>query len=145
LQGMKRGIMEMADGVVITKADGANKDKAKLARAEFTRALHFFPVAESGWKPEVLAISSYENNGIDNVWNMVSKYEHATKTSGYFETKRNTQDLYAFEKTLQNGLLATLSRNDHIRQKKAGLIEQIAVKSISPYAAAIEILKMMGS
>lgn len=145
LQGIKRGIMEMADGIVITKADGANKDKAKLARAEFARALHFFPASGSGWKPEVLAISSYENEGIDSVWNMIDKYERHTKANGYFETKRNAQDLYAFEKTLQNGLLAFLSRKDDIQRKKTELMAQITSKNISPYAAAIEILKMISS
>ncbi|RYZ42943.1 MAG: methylmalonyl Co-A mutase-associated GTPase MeaB [Sphingobacteriales bacterium] len=89
LQGIKRGIMEMADGLAITKADGTNTDKAKAARSEYARALHFLPPHPSGWIPEVKVCSSYDNTGIETVTEMIDKYVHHQKANGYFERKRN--------------------------------------------------------
>ena len=79
LQGIKRGIMEMADGIIINKADGDNIDKAKLAAAQFRNALHLFPPAESGWTPKVLTYSGYYNIGIKEIWDMVDEYVAFTK------------------------------------------------------------------
>lgn len=76
LQGIKRGIMEMADGIAITKADGANATKAKGARAEYANALHFLPPSESGWIPEVKTCSSYEGIGINEIHEMIEKFVH---------------------------------------------------------------------
>jgi LAO/AO transport system kinase len=70
LQGIKRGIMEMADGIIINKADGDNVDKAKLAASQFRNALHLFPPAASGWTPQVLTYSGYYNLGIKKIWDM---------------------------------------------------------------------------
>ena len=84
LQGIKRGIMEMADGIIINKADGDNIDKAKLAAAQFKNALHLFPPADSGWFPKVLTYSGYYNLGIKEIWDMVGEYMEFTKKNGYF-------------------------------------------------------------
>ncbi|MDR2473072.1 MAG: methylmalonyl Co-A mutase-associated GTPase MeaB, partial [Tannerella sp.] len=94
LQGIKRGIMEMADGIVINKADGDNIERAKLAAANFRNALHLFPPPESGWIPKVLTYSGYFALGIDEVWAMLNEYLAYTKQSGYFDIKRNEQEKY---------------------------------------------------
>jgi len=94
LQGIKRGIMEMADAVVINKADGENINKAKLAQAEYKNALHLFPQAESNLKPVVQIASSVTGHGIAEVWDIIKSYESFTKETGFFITKRNKQAKY---------------------------------------------------
>jgi LAO/AO transport system kinase len=94
LQGIKRGIMEMADGIVINKADGDNINRAQLAQAQFRSALHLFPATESGWKPEVLTYSGYYELGITEVWDMIDRYFTFVKENGYFEERRTQQARY---------------------------------------------------
>jgi LAO/AO transport system kinase len=94
LQGIKRGIMEMADGIVINKADGDNIHRAQLAQAQFRSALHLFPATESGWKPEVLTYSGYYELGITEVWDMIDRYFTFVKENGYFEERRTQQARY---------------------------------------------------
>jgi LAO/AO transport system kinase len=94
LQGIKRGIMEMADGIVINKADGDNINRAQLAQAQFRSALHLFPPTVSGWMPEVLTYSGYYELGIAEVWDMIDRYFAYVKEKGYFEERRNQQARY---------------------------------------------------
>ena len=101
LQGIKRGIMEMADGIVITKADGSNLDKAKTARADYANAIHLFPPTESGWIPEVKTCSSTEHTGVDEVYEMIEKYIRHTQTKNFFTKKREAQNLFWFESLVQ--------------------------------------------
>ena len=89
LQGIKRGIMEMADGIVINKADGDNLERAKLAATQFRNALHLFPAPESGWIPKVLTYSGFYNLGVKEVWDMIYEYIDFVKENGYFEYRRN--------------------------------------------------------
>ena len=91
LQGIKRGIMEMADGIVINKADGDNLEKARMAQTQLRNALHLFPLPESGWSPEVLTYSGYYALGIDQVWDMIHRYVSFVKENGYFDIRRNKQ------------------------------------------------------
>lgn len=101
LQGIKRGIMEMADGLVITKADSSNVEKAKAARAEFARAIHLFPPSESGLTPEVTTCSAIGNKGIAEVYDMIDKYIRHTQASGFFEKKRQNQSLAWFDNLVE--------------------------------------------
>ena len=107
LQGIKRGIMEMADGIAITKADGSNTDKAKAARAEYANAIHLFPPTESGWIPEVKTCSSTENKGIEDVYAMIEKYIGHTKTNDYFIKKRQAQNLFWFDSLVEEKIRET--------------------------------------
>ena len=101
LQGIKRGIMEMADGIAITKSDGTNADKAKMARAEYANAIHLFPPTESGWIPEVKTCSSTENKGIEEVYEMIEKYIRHAQSKNFFLKKRQEQTIYWFESLVQ--------------------------------------------
>ncbi|MHB8261684.1 MAG: methylmalonyl Co-A mutase-associated GTPase MeaB [Bacteroidia bacterium] len=101
LQGIKRGIMEMADGIAITKADGTNTDKAKAARAEYANSIHLFPPTESDWIPEVITCSSTENKNILEIYRMIEKYIRHSKTSNYFNRKRQEQTIFWFESLVQ--------------------------------------------
>lgn len=100
LQGIKRGIMEMADGIVINKADGDNVERARLAMAQYRSALHLFPTPPSGWHPEVLTYSGYFELGIDEVWDMIDRYFAFVEGNGYFEERRRQQARYWMFETI---------------------------------------------
>jgi len=104
LQGIKRGIMEMADGIVINKADGDNIKRAEMAAHQFRNALHLFPPTPSKWVPEVLCYSGYYEIGIDKVWDMIDRYFEYVKKTGYFERKRNQQAKYWMAETINEQL-----------------------------------------
>ena len=88
LQGIKRGIIEMADAIVINKADGDNISKAKTARTEYANALHLFPPPASGWIPVADTCSSRTKTGIENVWNIIMEHRETTSKTGYFHQRR---------------------------------------------------------
>ena len=139
LQGIKRGIMEMADAILVTKADGDNIKRANLAKAQIKSALHLFPSEESGWIPQVDSISALNKKGIDNAWNVVTAYQELARSSGYYKKKRNDQKIWwlnqliEFE-VLQNfrnakGVQAAYTKaTDQLLKGKVGVHE--AVKSI---------------
>ena len=140
LQGIKRGIMEMADGIVINKADGDNVDRANLAAAQFRNALHLFPPTPSKWMPEVLTYSGYYELNIDKVWDMIDRYFTYVKETGYFERKRNEQARYWMTETINEHLLNDFYRRDEIRS----LLEQKELRVLnneqSSFTAAADIL-----
>ena len=114
LQGIKRGIMEMADGIVINKADGDNIDRAMLAKAQFQSALHLFPPTTSGWIPEVLTYSGYYELGIAEVWEMIDRYFAYVKGNGFFEQRRMAQEKYWMYETIDEQLKANFYRDEEI-------------------------------
>lgn len=105
LQGIKRGIMEMADIILINKADGSNMEKARLAKAEVERAVHLFQSKPSGWPTRVTAISSIEGSGVADVWQMVMQYFSALEASGYLTENRKAQHSKWFAEELNAALL----------------------------------------
>lgn len=111
LQGIKRGIMEMADGIIINKADGNNVEKAQLAARQFRNALHLFPAPESGWTPQVLTYSGFYGLGIKEVWDMVYNYIDFVKANGYFEYRRNEQSKYWMYETINQHLRDSFYNN----------------------------------
>lgn len=135
LQGIKRGIMEMADGIAITKADGANETKAKAARAEFANALHFLPPHTSGWIPQVKVCSSVNNTGIDEVWAMIEKYVQHQKTKGAFQKKRVEQNTIAFKKLLDEQLHLLLMSKPGLEKSVGQLEKEVSLGQLSPYSA----------
>lgn len=141
LQGIKRGIMEMADTIVINKADGDNIAKAKLAKSEFTRALHLFPPKKSGWVPKVTTCSSTEKDGIDNVWQIISDYFEMAQTNAYFQAKRQEQNQFWMLETINEQLKARFYNHTDIitlleQNKKA-----VQNNEMSPFAAAQVLLE----
>lgn len=140
LQGIKRGIMELADGVVITKADSGNAEKAKAARSEYARALHFMPPAASGWIPQVKVCSAYQNEGITEVWTMISQFVQQQTSNGYFYENRKQQNILAFQRLLQEQLRHLLMRKPGLKEQIEQLELQIASGNISPYTAVEQIL-----
>lgn len=143
LQGIKRGIMEMADGMAITKADGNNIDKAKSARSEYARALHFLPPHPSGWIPEVKICSSYDNTGIEQVTEMIEKFINHQTANGYLMQQRKEQNLHAFQRLLNEQLRFILLNKAGLKEEVNQLQQQIAQNNLSPYSAVKKILKLL--
>lgn len=136
LQGIKRGIMEMADGIVINKADGDNIEKAKLAATQFRNALHLFPPSESGWNPKVLTYSGYFNIGIKEIWDMIDEYIAFTKKNGYFDYKRNEQAKYWMYESINDTLRDTFYHNPAVESVLPGTERQVLNNEISSFVAA---------
>ena len=117
LQGIKRGIMEMADLVVINKADGDNLPKAKAARQEVQRALHFFPELPSGWIPEALLASSLEKSGLAEILDAIDRYRQHVKGNGYFEQHRKEQSRWWLRETIQHALVDLFFAQPTVQQE----------------------------
>jgi len=141
LQGIKKGIMEMADAVVITKADGENKKMADQARANYQHALHLLGASATGWAPQVLTCSAMESHGIDEVWVMIEAYLKTVVTNGYFEVNRKQQDQLWFQESLQNQLRKQFAQSEKIKNSMARFQTQIANQQILPSAAAQKIIE----
>lgn len=140
LQGIKRGIMEMADGIIINKADGDNVEKAKLAQAHFRNALHLFPKPESGWSPEVLLYSGYYGYGIKEIWDMVDRYVTFVKTNEYFEYRRNEQSKYWMYETINEQLKSKFYNDPAIQSDLKVYENQVLNSQMSSFTAAHKIL-----
>lgn len=140
LQGIKRGIMEMADGIVINKADGDNVERARLAMAQYRSALHLFPTPPSGWHPEVLAYSGYFELGIDEVWDMVDRYFAFVEGNGYFEERRRQQARYWMYETIDAELRRRFY-DDPLRSGRIAEAERLVLSNrLSPFEAAWKLL-----
>jgi len=143
LQGIKRGIIEMADAIVINKADGDNVKRAKLAKVEFARALHLYPEKESSWSPSVSLCSALNNEGIEAVWEMITKYISIATKNNYFNKKRQEQNKFWLLQTIEEQLKFDFYNNKTIKielQKQLKLIEE---NKTTPFAAAEELLKLI--
>lgn len=140
LQGIKRGIMEMADAIVINKADGDNIAKAKLAKTEFNRALHLFPAKRSGWVPKVTTCSAYEKTGIDEVWQLISAYFELVKANHYFEEKRQSQNQYWMMETINEQLKNHFYQHPEIATLLVQNKKAVEENQLSPFTAAMQLL-----
>ena len=140
LQGIKRGIMEMADGIVINKSDGDNLDRAKLAATQFRNALHLFPAPESGWTPQVLTYSGFYGLGIKEVWDMVYQYIDFVKENGYFEFRRNEQSKYWMYETINEQLRDSFYHNAKIESMLADKEAQVLQGNLTSFVAAKKLL-----
>ncbi|MDR0348693.1 MAG: methylmalonyl Co-A mutase-associated GTPase MeaB [Tannerella sp.] len=140
LQGIKRGIMEMADGIVINKADGDNIERAKLAASHFRNALHLFPPADSGWMPKVLTYSGYYHSGIKEIWDMIEEYMAFTKDNGFFEHKRNEQARYWMHESIRDLLKSSFFHNPQIGTLLPQMEQKVLHNEISSFVAARQLM-----
>jgi LAO/AO transport system kinase len=140
LQGIKRGIMEMADAIAITKADGNNKLSASHAKAEYLSALHLFPSPPSGWTPDVFTCSSVENTGIEDLWQTISKYVSATKQSGYFGERRKQQEIIRMHDTIAEKLKESFYNSEEINKLSSEIEDQLRNGTITFFKAALILL-----
>ena len=140
LQGIKRGIMEMADMMVITKADGENITKAELAKAQYQGALHLFPLPESEWRPQVYTCSSLEGTGLEEVWQGVEQYLQHIELNGYFMANRNRQNKYWMYETINETLKSSFYNNPEIESRLAEVEKRVLEAKLSSFIAAKELL-----
>lgn len=142
LQGIKRGIIEMADAIVINKADGGNEKQAKQAKTEFERALHLYPLKESQWIPTVNICSALNNSGIKSVYKQIEKYVTLTKKNGYFYLKRKEQQKNWFFEVLEHGIKNQFYESKSVKLALNKLLSKIENQEISAFDAAHIILKI---
>lgn len=136
LQGIKRGIMEMADAIAITKADGDNVIKADLAKIEYQNALHLFPPSECGWTPKVLTCSSVNYNGIDKVWNTIIEYIEFIKKTDFFEKQRMNQAKYWMYESINEALHDHFFNQEGIQEKLKIFEEKVVNRKMNSFLAS---------
>lgn len=141
LQGIKRGIMEMADAIVINKADGDNIKKAQFAKVEFNRALHLFPAKKSGWIPKTATCSAITSEGIPEVWNTITEFLNLTQSNSYFFEKRQNQNQFWMLETINDQLKSNFYNNPEIQQQLDSTKKAVQNDEISPFAAASLLLE----
>ena len=143
LQGIKRGIMEMADAIVINKADGTNMQKAELAQREYKNALHLFPATASGWEIPVETCSAIQNLGIADIWKIIERYHSMmTEDSDYFYLKRREQTVQAMYDSINLQLKDRFFGNDEVKHRIREIEKQVLAGKMSAYQAAGELLEI---
>lgn len=140
LQGIKRGIIEMSDLIVINKCDGDNIEESIKAKNEFKLALQLFPNKKSNWKPEVLTCSSINNEGLDNIWNSINQYIDLTKKNNYFFENRIKQSKSNLLKVIDESLRMSFFKRKSVNNKLEKLIQQIEDQEISVFEASQKII-----
>jgi LAO/AO transport system ATPase len=136
LQGIKRGIMEMADAIAINKADGSNLEKAELAATEFSRALHLYPPKANGWVPKVMKCSATENTGIEEIWEVVEDFVLSNRENGFFEKNRKVQNKNWFLQTVDEHIKQFFHQKESFKNAQIALLKDIEDNKISPFYAA---------
>jgi len=141
LQGIKRGIMEMADAIVINKADGNNISKAKLAKRDFQNALHLFPPTESTWIPVVKLCSSFTKTGIPEIWDTILDYFELTKKNGFFVENRLRQEKHIMFETINQTLKDDFYFNKVVSEILPVFEKEVLTGKMSAYIAAQKLLE----
>lgn len=142
LQGMKRGIMEMADTIVINKADGDNRKAAKMAKTEFNRALHLYPPKDSGWVPKTMTCSAIENEGIEEVRQLIADFITEEKAKGFFQKKRASQNKFWLLQTIEDTLKSDFFQRPEVKEAVTLQLQKIESQETTAFEAAELILGM---
>jgi len=142
LQGIKRGIIEMADSIVINKADGDNLKRAQLAKTEFKRALQMYPHKENGWIPKVTTCSAIKKDNIENVWNIITNYLTLVSNNNSFEKRRQEQNTFWLLQTIEEQLKDDFYSHPEIASKLIELTQKVKKGIVSPFDAAEELLSI---
>lgn len=140
LQGIKRGIMEMADAILITKADGDNLEPARRARAEYRNALHLYPVPESGWMPQVEISSALEGTGLKEVLAIIAEHQNMLKGNGWFERRREEQARFWMHDTIKQELGRQFYEHPAVKEALPAIEKRVVNGEISPFAGARQLL-----
>ena len=142
LQGIKRGIIEMADAIAINKADGENQKAAKIAKVEFNRALHLYPQKSSEWQPKVMLCSALHREGIDELWELIQTFEAHTKTNGYFTNHRKEQSKFWLLQTIEDRLKSNFFDQPKIKKELKAQLRLIENDKTTPFVAAEYLLDL---
>ncbi len=141
LQGIKRGIIEMCDGMVINKSDGDNIQKAGLAKVQYQSALHLFPPTITGWNPQVETCSSITKSGIEKVWDMIQAHESLLKKNGHFYIKRNQQQKSRMFETIHESLHDHFYNSPGVVKQLPEMLHQLSQSKITSFQAAQQLLQ----
>jgi len=142
LQGMKRGVMELADLVAVNKADGANLTAAERARSEAENALHYFPGPANGWTPRALTCSAQTGKGIAELWKCVQEYTGLTKANGWFSVNRQEQARRWMREIIEQGLRQRFETHPAIRKRMEALERDVLEGRTTSFHAARTLLEM---
>lgn len=142
LQGIKKGIMEMADALVITKADGPNLEKARLAQLEYQNALHLFPAPASGWLPPVQLCSAVQQTGIAEVWESIQNYVTIMQQNGGLEQRRKQQQLFWLHETIRQTLEERFFTHPEVAKQLSSVEQAVLSGQISAFTAATDLLNL---
>jgi LAO/AO transport system kinase len=145
LQGIKRGILEMIDGMAINKADGDNERRAERARVEYAGALHLFPASADGWTPPVMTISSITGKNIPELWQTIVEHRERLETNGFFTKRRSRQALQWMQELIGMGLTDLFQSDARVAARMAVLESAVAEGRITSFAAARELLSTFTS
>lgn len=141
LQGIKRGIMEMADLLVVNKADGSNINKAMQARTQYQSALHLFPPRESGWEPKAMTCSSTEKTGLNEIWEAIGGFVNLTKNNNFFYHQRQDQKKYWMYETVNETLRNDFYESPNVQPYLSHYEGNVMEDKMSPFTAAKELLQ----
>jgi LAO/AO transport system kinase len=136
LQGIKKGIIEIADAIAITKADGDNVEQAKRAKREYSNALHLFPPNENGWQPKVNICSAVSNSGMEDIWMLIEQFKDQMQMKGYLQENRSAQRINWMNEHIRFLLESTFFHDQHIKGKLSELVPQIKAGELSSIAVA---------
>ncbi|MFD1095202.1 methylmalonyl Co-A mutase-associated GTPase MeaB [Salegentibacter chungangensis] len=145
LQGIKRGIIEMADAIVINKADTGNEKAAREAKLDFKRALHLYPPKESEWTPKVLLCSALYNSGISEIWELIQEYQELVKKNNYFQHNRHEQNKFWLLQTINEYLKNRFYQNPLIKKELNDQLKAIENNETTAFAAAKYLIKKYDS
>jgi len=142
LQGMKRGVMELADLIAVNKADGANQAAAERARHEAENALHYFPRPANGWTPRALTCSAQTGKGIAELWNCVLEHIDPTKANGWFSVNRQNQTRRWMREIIEQGLRQRFESHPAIRRRLEALEQDVLEGRTTSFRAARTLLEI---
>ena len=139
LQGIKRGIMELADGIAITKSDGDNEKNAKIAKNSYQNSIHLLPAKKNNWIPEVKTCSSVENKGIAEIWKLLEKFKKHCNENNWINNNRLKQDVFWFHQKLNQFLIEDFLSKDNVKEKVKKMEESVKKRNLDPFTAANKI------
>ena len=139
LQGIKRGIMELADGIAITKSDGDNKKNAKIAKKSYQNSIHLLRAKENHWITEVKTCSSIENKGIAEIWKLLEKFQKHCSENNWINNNRSKQDIFWFHQKLNQFLIEDFLSKENVKEKVIKMEESVKKRNLDPFTAATKI------
>jgi hypothetical protein len=142
LQGIKRGIVEMADLIAVNKADGDNQPKAKRAAADYRNALHLFPPKASNWAVQVLTCSALSGMGIAEIWRLIEEFRVFTEANGFFQRQRQNQSRYWLHETIQQSLREQFYQDPQVAALLNEKEAEVLIQKQSPFHAAEDLVRL---
>jgi LAO/AO transport system kinase len=143
LQGIKKGILELADAVVINKADGANREPAEQARRELASAMHLMLPTSKTWTPPVLTCSALSNEGLPQIWDLIQEHGRCMRQSGELEANRREQSVAWMWSLIEEGLRERFNRHPQVKRNLPAVLDQVRRRELVATEAAAKLLFLL--